>query len=323
MKQVVITNDFSFIPLSLAMEAYESYMRGSTENSYKAKFKYDLPYFVAFMVVEFKHPDLSDVSRGTIEKFIDERLQVESPSTVSRRFASVRAFCRWCASRYSQFVDPCFAWRSPVLYDRSKPKCCNASAVKSVQDAASAIADDWTRARNTLVIELMLYAGLRCNEVRSLNVGHVADDLQWLTKVSGKGRHFRKLPLTQALQASLTVYMPLRNKKLSILYRLFPNLSDNAKAIFPLIISGKKPKNHLPDSYRVANKTIWRIVHGAGVKAGVEGLHPHALRHTFAHSLLDKCGNVAVVSKALGHRSLETTMVYVNQTDDELKKAMT
>ena len=75
-------------------------------------------------------------------------------------------------------------------------------------------------------------------------------------------------------------------------------------------------------------KSIWRIISDFGKRARLladdsfDGLHPHKLRHTFAHGLLDTSRDVRLVAQALGHSDVRTTMRYTERTDDEIAKAI-
>jgi site-specific recombinase XerC len=71
---------------------------------------------------------------------------------------------------------------------------------------------------------------------------------------------------------------------------------------------------------------ISRLVSGwfkaAGLKAGpYDGLSAHALRHTMASNMLERCGNVRTVQDALGHVSLATTERYLRHTGLEVMRA--
>jgi len=48
----------------------------------------------------------------------------------------------------------------------------------------------------------------------------------------------------------------------------------------------------------------------------------HALRHTFASHLLMNGVDIPSVQKLMGHRSVETTMIYTHQTTDHLRSAV-
>jgi site-specific recombinase XerC len=62
----------------------------------------------------------------------------------------------------------------------------------------------------------------------------------------------------------------------------------------------------------------------AGLKARpYDGVSAHALRHTMASDMLDRCGNVRTVQAALGHQSLATTQRYLRPASlEQLRAAM-
>ena len=46
-------------------------------------------------------------------------------------------------------------------------------------------------------------------------------------------------------------------------------------------------------------------------RAGLEKMHPHQLRHTFAKHLYDATGDIRLVSGLLDHKSIATTQIYI------------
>ncbi|TNJ41558.1 tyrosine-type recombinase/integrase, partial [Phaeobacter sp. B1627] len=57
-------------------------------------------------------------------------------------------------------------------------------------------------------------------------------------------------------------------------------------------------------------------------KAEIEDFRFHDLRHTFATRMLRATGNLKLVSRLLGHTSIETTMRYAHVLDTDLADAM-
>lgn len=62
--------------------------------------------------------------------------------------------------------------------------------------------------------------------------------------------------------------------------------------------------------------------HKAVIAAGIEDFRFHDLRHTFATRLLRQTGNLKLVSRLLGHTSVETTTRYAHAMDSDLADAM-
>jgi len=57
-------------------------------------------------------------------------------------------------------------------------------------------------------------------------------------------------------------------------------------------------------------------------KAGCRPCSPHRLRHAFAMGLYARTRDVLLVQRALGHRSIASTLRYARATDDELRAAV-
>ena len=67
----------------------------------------------------------------------------------------------------------------------------------------------------------------------------------------------------------------------------------------------------------------WASEHGRVCKrAGVEGFRIHDERHTAATRLLRGSGNLKVVQKVMGHKSITTTMKYAHIVDSDIRDAM-
>ena len=62
------------------------------------------------------------------------------------------------------------------------------------------------------------------------------------------------------------------------------------------------------------------ISKAAAERAGVPGVSPHTLRHSFATHMLSGGADVRVVQELLGHASVTTTQVYTLVTRDSLRE---
>ena len=54
----------------------------------------------------------------------------------------------------------------------------------------------------------------------------------------------------------------------------------------------------------------------AGIPEGKR--HPHVLKHSVASHLIAANTNLAIVQRALGHRSISSTMIYVGVNDSQV-----
>lgn len=74
----------------------------------------------------------------------------------------------------------------------------------------------------------------------------------------------------------------------------------------------------LPLTYAGA-KSEWQALRK---RAGVKSFRFHDVRHDFATKLLRKTGNLKLVSRALNHSDVKTTMRYAHVTDGEVADAL-
>ncbi|MCK9443275.1 MAG: tyrosine-type recombinase/integrase [Tissierellaceae bacterium] len=141
--------------------------------------------------------------------------------------------------------------------------------------------------RNKCIIALMLDSGLRKSEVIALEYDDIYFTNNYI-KVSGKGQKERIVPLGVTTKKLLMKYISNRSmteyqsKRLFINKNLMP-LSDNA--IKMMFVRLKK-------------------------RTGIERLHAHLLRHTFATKYIINGGDIFSLQQILGHTTLDMVRRY-------------
>ncbi|MBL8802941.1 MAG: tyrosine-type recombinase/integrase [Planctomycetes bacterium] len=87
-------------------------------------------------------------------------------------------------------------------------------------------------------------------------------------------------------------------------------------------LPGPGPLFRAPNGERLTVRQACRRITAWLDRAGIHDASPHSLRHTFATRLLARTGDVFLVQKALGHRSIASTAVYLEVSDERLRDAL-
>lgn len=156
-----------------------------------------------------------------------------------------------------------------------------------------------TGLRSLCIIHLMLDAGLRSGEVVRLRLKDVIFDKNLLFIYKSKGTKSRYVPLSPLLKKYLYNYILLfRNLTDVQVYNLQRYADD-----FLFLTSGNEPINN-----NVIRQMFRRLKSGSGI----ERIHPHLLRHTFATSYILNGGDLESLRLLLGHDDIGTTQKYLH-----------
>ena len=69
---------------------------------------------------------------------------------------------------------------------------------------------------------------------------------------------------------------------------------------------------------RLKKEGVGYIVSKLGAECGIHA-HPHKFRHTLATNLIRRNAPLHMVQKILGHTDVNTTMIYVDTDDTQVK----
>lgn len=83
--------------------------------------------------------------------------------------------------------------------------------------------------------------------------------------------------------------------------------------VFPAGDLSRDPRTNRLGRHHVYETSLQRAIKSAGRRAGiVKPCHPHILRHCFATHLLKQGVDIRTIQELMGHKKLETTMIYTH-----------
>ena len=134
------------------------------------------------------------------------------------------------------------------------------------------------KSRTFMIINVLVKTGVRVSELLSITVNDILMEEKQII-IRGKGDKIRNIDVPSELLYMIRIY--IKNKHLKGRKRLFPLTRD----------------------------AVYKIC------KNVANINPHAFRHSYAVELLRKTKNVRYVQTQLGHKTLDTTQVYLRYMD--------
>lgn len=183
--------------------------------------------------------------------------------------------------------------------------------------------------RGFLIAQLLYGSGLRLMECARLRVKDIDFDGNLLYVRSGKGDNDRTTILPQSARDGLRSHLEqvkvLHEKDLAAghgevhlpdaLARKYPNAGKEWawQYVFPAQHLSIDPRTGKIRRHHVTDKTIQSAIGKAIRAAGiVKHATVHTLRHSFATHLLANGVNIREIQDLLGHKNVETTMIYTH-----------
>ena len=278
----------------------EKNMSLNTASSYKADLK------IFFKFIKQQRLNVKTLKKTDLGNFFQKQRESGfSDNTVSRRLSTIKQFFKFLI--LEGFMD-----RNPVEeiknFKQTKkiPGFLSEKEVLRILNSAGQVGkNDYERARNKALIELLYASGMRVSELVSLRKSLFIGTPE-LILIKGKGSKERMVPISKVALSSVKKYL-IKLKKTNLeLYKsefLFPSRSKNGflnREKFFLIIK--------------------EIACCAGLNA--KYVSPHKIRHAFASHLLSNGADLRVIQKLLGHKNLSTTEIYTHVLDKKIIKSV-
>lgn len=210
-------------------------------------------------------------------------------STINRHLQAVRKFCGFAVQRGFMSLDPTEEVQLVQSEGNVPIVPLSTTEIEALLEVTGSQQPSLAR-RDSAILMLLLHTGLRVNELVALRLEDVQFDHPGTRLIvqDGRGGETRRIPLGGQVPHALLEYLSVR-----------PDVAGETH----LFLS----REGRPLSVR----SVQRIVSVSARAAGLEGVSPQLLRRTYASQLLARTGDLALVSRRLGHQSLGATARYI------------
>lgn len=145
--------------------------------------------------------------------------------------------------------------------------------------------------RDALIVRVLADTGIRVGELCGLRLGDLSErSAQATLKVTGKGAKERQVPITPALAGRIRRHIRRR--------------PENARTDHVFL---SRQRSRVGDYAALQESGVEQMLRELGVKVGLEHLHPHLFRHSYATWCLSRNLNIEVLRRILGHE--DTTLI--------------
>lgn len=234
------------------------------------------------------------VTREDVTAYVaDLRARGLAPSTVERRVAALKGFHKFLVREGITENHPTARVPLPKVPARLPD-------LISIDEADALLSqpfpDGPVGLRDRAILEVLYGSGLRASELSGLDITDI-DVAAGYLRVFGKGSKERLVPIGGIALTALETYIRAGRQHL----RQKASLSADASAVF-LSVRGR----------RLSRQSVHSLVSAYGQRVGLESLHPHTLRHSFATHMLEGGADLRALQEMLGHADISTTQVYTH-----------
>jgi site-specific recombinase XerD len=220
-------------------------------------------------------------------------------ATIARKLASLRALFR-CLREHGRIAQSPADLLPPYKRPRTLPRVLRTDEVNTLLDRIPGSSP--LDLRDRALFELAYASGLRAQELVDLDVAGVEFDAEQV-RVEGKGSKTRLVPAGEAALAAVAAYLQRGRAALTV---------ESAEPALFLSKSGR----------RLSTSDVRRRIRVWARRAQLPaGVHPHALRHSFATHLLEGGADLRAIQELLGHATISTTQIYTRVESARLKQA--
>lgn len=281
-----------------------------------------------------RHEDLRDW------RLARQRDDGAAPAAINRGLASLRGYCRWALTHHVLLENPMTDVKD-VPTESLSPRFLPAEAVDALLRAAHSEQNAVLRAHDEALLALLIYAGLRVQEVCDMQLRDLDLEGGMLTVRSGKAGKARRVPLH--LDAARLLRRYLERVRCPEGLPALGSDQERERLLVGIAVTTKGQPTRVGITQRVAQRTVRQLGRRAAqhLRAEVqrerditrseslvdlarrlENVTPHMLRHSLARRMLERGAQLPEVQRVLGHSRISTTGIYLTPSEEDVRLAI-
>lgn len=278
---------------------FENYLKNvrkyslNTINSYIS----DINIFLEYLHIQkLNYKDVNHEVIRSYLKYLDEKKYKNS--SINRILSSLNDYYNYLTkckvTKYNYFEDI-----NRPRKEKRLPNFINYSEYMNLLAIVEKEENEFLKARNLLLLEILFDTGLRVSEAVNIEINNINKKEQSI-KVLGKGNKERIVYYGDYAKNYLEDYLNLR-RNINIVDKDYLFLNKNYT--------------------RLTRRGVEYLISDISKKALLrQKISPHTLRHSFATEMLNNGCDIRSVQELLGHKSLSTTGIYTHVTNEVVRQ---
>jgi site-specific recombinase XerD len=263
-----------------------------------------------------------------------------APATINRGMAALRGYCGW-AHRAKLMSENPTADVHDVPTEPLSPRGLPSGAIDALIRAVRNEPNATIRLRDEALLALLVYAGLRVQEICDLQLRDLDLSGGTVTVRRGKAGKSRRVPLHKDAQRLLSRYLDNIRCPNGL-----PKIGSDSERE-PLMTGFDQTAPGRPARPGINQRLVQRVVQQRAREAAARleadaaressleragimldlarrlmSATPHTLRHSLARRMLERGADLAEVQRVLGHSHISTTGIYLTPSEDDVREAI-